>query len=193
MADNVFIALQNCAAGQMLVVPNHDVDCPPELALSEVQRIVISDLANNQAIYPVDWTVTGAGGWADVLDNTVASGKCHYFYGKGSLAQADPEETLRAANRKSYGESQYTLTFSIDSSEQQVYDQLQFFESSPANLRLWFETIGGYLFGSPTGIICNIKRTPMNLAEGENAKEIYQIILGWKSRMRPIRIASPLP
>lgn len=189
--ENEFIPLLNCDDGQFLPIPEGDIDCPPDNLLSEVQTIYISDLANNGAVYPATWTLTAS--WTAVIDNAGDSTKIKYLNGKGSVTQADPTERIRAGHRKSYGESQYTLTFTLDDSSQLTYEQLQYMEASSAMVRLWFKTVGGAMFGAPQGIICNVKRTPFVLNEGEEAYEQYQIILGWKSKTRPVRLAvSPI-
>jgi hypothetical protein len=191
MADNEFIIPCLCDDSAFITITDVDPDCPPIGDLSEVVYLLLSDTSQAVPPVPADWTLPAD--WAAVIDNAVNDGtKIKKLIGVGRVESGEPTTRLMPAHKTIYGETTYTLTFRLKSPDQTLYDFLQKLENCPSLPNFWFVTVGGYMFGAPEGIVSASMRPVFALAEGEDSYEEYDIIINWKSRTRPLRIASPV-
>lgn len=191
MADNEFIVPCVCDESPFIAIDDISLNCPADGIYSEIQYLLLADSTQSPAVVPTDWTL--ALDWAAVIDNATVDGtKIKQLVGIGNVASGEPTARLMPGRRTVYGETTYTLTFTLKSITATIYTFLQKLENCPSLPIFWFVTTGGYMFGAPTGIVASTKRFPFTLAEGEDSYEEYQIILEWKAQTRPLRIVSPV-
>jgi hypothetical protein len=190
MSDNLFRPICNCADVGTPEIEDISEQCPPDSIFSEVQRIFISDGIEHPE--PVDWT--NAANWTSILDNTNTDGtKIKWLRVIGNVAFTKGGEILNPGHVKTTLENTYVLDATITGVTALIYEFLATLENCPSLPYIWFETVGGYLFGMQAGIKLTEKTLPFELAEGEDAYERYHLIMSWKSKTRPLRIVSPVP
>jgi len=154
-----------------------DQDCTAfEITESEVCGVLIVQDGN----YPTDWTSVAA--WELVINNpgtTAADGK--YLVGRGGVPVADkttvelPKNIDRTITRK------YALNLNILNMSDQNYEFLRAAQCGDTSIRVWFETVGGFLYGGPTGISPSIVDADLPLNEGRDSYEQGTLLVGWEA------------
>jgi hypothetical protein len=191
MAENVFIPLCDCDQSAFIAIPDISESCPPDGVFSEVEYILLSDSTQSPIVAPTDWNLQAD--WDAVVDNAAPDGtKIKKLIGIGNVTASDPATRIMPAFVEIVGETTYTLTFTLKAITPEIYNFLQNLENCPALPRLWFITVGGYMFGTNDGIVLSKKLAPFVLNEGQDSYEEYQLILSWKAKTRPERIVSPI-
>jgi len=191
---NDFIPDLDCAS-PFIAIDAPDENCPDSGDLSEVKYILLADSATLtpaqvSTLLP-DWT--DSADWAAAIDNAAVDGsKIKQLLVIGNVTTAEPSTRQMPAHKVSYGEAVSTLTATVKTVPDNLYSFLNKMRVSSALPYLWFVTVGGKMFGSPTGIELDSKNIPFALAEGLDSYEEYQIIFTWKAKAAPLRIDSPI-
>jgi len=140
----------------------------------------------NDAPLPTDWTDTND--WTTVLDNSISGNiKGRYLVGEGELDAPDDEEVDYPKRRVRISNRLYTIEFTVKNLSDVQYAFLQQLQCGWTDFVFWHETVGGRLFGGPTGIIPYSVNVTFPYGGGRNDKELAIIELAFESDGDPPR------
>jgi hypothetical protein len=194
MANN-FVPDLGCATPWQLIV-DVDLNCPDDGSLSEIQYVLLADsvqypTAASLLVALPDWTM--AADWTAFIDNAEAVGvKAKQLVGVGNVATGAASTRQMPGLKQSKGEAVSTLSFNLKSLPDSIYTFLNKLRSSSALPYIWLVTVGGKMFGSPSGINLDSMEIPFALAEGADSYEEQVLTMTWKSKSAPLRIATPV-
>lgn len=154
-----------------------DQDCTAfDITESEVCGILIVQDGNA----PTDWT--SAADWEMVINNsgtTSADGK--YLVGRGGVPVPEkvtvelPKKVDRTITRT------YTLNMNVLNMSDLHYEFLRAAQCGDTSISVWFETVGGFLYGGPTGISPTLVDADLPLNEGRDSYEQGTLIISWEA------------
>lgn len=152
-------------------------DCTSfDITESEVCGILFVQDGN----YPADWT--SQADWEALINNpgsNAPDGK--YLVGRGGVPAPEKVTVELPKNIDKVVSRKYTLTFNVTNMSDANYEFLRAVQCGDTSISVWFETIGGYLFGGPTGISPYSFDADLPLDEGRDAYERGIITLVWEA------------
>lgn len=178
------ICAENCETALPAVAFS---DCAPEINLSEIGRVFIAR-ANaapfTNWLSPVEWAtrLAQSGGSDDAIRAlTVIADK------------PSPTNTPRqiSGGREIVSTQTHVLNVTIDESNQENHDFVRAMECG-GSFKVWYETLGGLLFGGNSGIQKATIRLAMVLNRGTEEIITYAGPITWKSKFTEERGISPI-
>lgn len=161
-------------------------DCNPEVNLSQIAKIY---MAQPDAAGFTDWTL--AGEWV----SRISSDSTDVDAIRAITVIADkpiPETTSKtiSGNRIVVTDKKHTINFDVDESNVTNHE---FARGGKCirQVKMWYETIGGLLFGGNSGIDATFT-IDMNLSRSEGDIILYQGNLKWSSTDLEERTTSPI-
>lgn len=152
--------------------------------------VVKEDPANpgQPIVKPTDWT--SLTDWEAQLDQS-ADDKIRYLPGIGDLPE--PEQVVRTVSkrRKKLGNKTFNVNFDIDELNDTNREYVRSLEKG-FTLFMWFETLGGGLYGGPDGIKTDVVKANLPLARGESSYAMGLIVLEWEHSCHPPRVSNPM-
>ncbi len=181
-------AVQDC---ETPVLPSVAFDeCSPDASRrAEINRVYVSYEDPANAGVPA----TGAIDWSD------ASGITTAFDGTNGIIltvigdKPDPEEDQRQVsnNRTIIGERTHTINATIDDMSDDNYEFVRSMQMGGKYI-IWYETIGGSVFGGDEGILANVNSATLPLERGDGNYEAGNVQFSWKKVCDPPREDSAL-
>lgn len=160
--------------------------------LSEICGIYIvgesSTTPGEPQVKPGDWTTLAA--WEAVLGQT-GTDKIRYLVGMGDLPE--PEQTVRTLSkkRKKLGNKIFTLNFDVDDINDTNREFIRAMECGKT-VFLWFETLGGALYGGENGIKADVVAANLPLDRGPDSYARGVLQFEWESTCHPLRVDNPM-
>ena len=189
---NEFIVCPNdCDTPLAIAVETIDPSCPPAPTQSEIDTLLL--MHPTIGVAPADWTVAGAGGWADVIDNSdLTDVKVKQFSVIGSVAEPERTEVEMPSQTTVSVIATYTATFQLRSLPDNIYLYLQKLQCSNIKPTIWYTSLGGYMYGSEGGIQTTSITVNFTKEAGAEAYDGANIIITWRAQTDPVRIDNPL-
>lgn len=154
-----------------------DQDCTAfDITESEVCGVLIVQDGN----YPTDWESAAA--WEMVINNagtTAADGK--YLVGRGGVPVPDKETVELPKKVDRTIRRTYTLNMNVLNMSDQHYEFLRAAQCGDTSVRVWFETVGGFLYGGASGIEPKMIDADMPLNEGRDSYQQGTLIISWEA------------
>jgi len=172
-----------------LVLPAIEVNqlCIPELRESEVCGIYFLPAG---ATGPADWTQ--AADWTAVIDNTdVLNANVKYLVVEGDVPEPEFSTQRVSRGRSVDGIKTYTLNATIKATTDLHYLFIKALQCGNADFKIWYETLGGRLFGGQNGIELTLVRASAPLDRGADGFERFEIVLQYRAYCEPERIENP--
>lgn len=163
---------------------DEDQECTSyDLEFSQVCGLIILP---NEAPLPSDWT--SLSDWEEVIDNMVTNNsKGRYIIGAGEVPPPEkfigeyPKKVRRVLDRK------YSVRMDIFNLSDNQYEFIRLLQCGPVKFRFWIETLGGHLFGGPSGIVPSWTDGELPLSPLRDGKEIGTALLNFFSDGDPDR------
>ena len=160
--------------------------CAPEVNLSEIARLYI---ATADSAGFTDWKSPTE--WAARLSNTLTTaGKIRRL----TVIADKPAPTAAtrdiSGGRTITSNKTHVVNFTIDETNSINHDWLRQLECG-GQFKIWYETIGGLLFGGNSGIIATVT-ADMVVARGTEEILVYNGTATWKNRFTEERAISPI-
>lgn len=174
---------ENCASADL---PNVLFNDCPEAVISEESEI--TDLFLSTETVPSDWTNTSA--WNAVLGQS-APNKIRRLTGIGDVPLPEAITRTISGGRIIKTSENYTINFDADDTTDANYAFMRRLQCG-GTFKMWYQTLGKYLYGGPIGIEVNVSNAGEVLARGESGFNIFQFILTWTADCGPERIVSPI-
>lgn len=190
--ENNFIVCPNdCDTPLAVAVENVDPSCPPAPTLAEIDTLLL--MHPTLGVPPTDWAVAGAGGWADVIDNSdLTDVKIKQLSVIGTIAAPERPEIIMPAQTKIQGVGTYSARFEVRSLSDGIYDYLQKLQCGGVKPNIWYTSLGGYMYGQNDGIETTSITVNFIKESGEEAYDYAEILIEWRSKTDPLRIDNPL-
>lgn len=160
--------------------------CNPIIVKSGINILMFAKVS---AAAFTDWTSPSE--WATRLSNSSTSDDAiRFILGTGSMPAGSKQEITYQVNKKMTIGKTRTLTFTIEEANDTIHNLVRIIECG-GEYRVWFGTVGGYMYGGNEGVIVG---TDANLVlnSGENDFEQRIIDLSWDNRYTPERCLSPI-
>ena len=181
----------SCATGNLGAIEELDPKCPLKIDRSEINYLLL--MHPTLGVAPTDWAVAGAGGWADVIDNTDATDvkvkRIPVIGDKPAETRADIQSTDGVILK---GEGTYTLNITIVDLPPLLYDYLRKVQCGKVIPIVWYEDRGGNMFGQNDGIQTNSVVVNFIKDRGDDAYNRAELIITFTADTDPDRIDSPL-
>ena len=164
-------------------------DCAPVFNLSEIKRIFIG-----KKIAAPFTDATQEAEWTTRLSQNSTSGDDYLrtLVVRGNKPAPAPVKKLLTNKRNITITKNHTLNFLIDESNQTNHDFLvELEESGIQEIRFWYETFGGKMFGGNEGIVAFIDLN-MVLNEGNEEIQTYAGALTWEKKTTEKMSDSPI-
>lgn len=194
MAKNIFsidCSTISCATGNLGAIEELDPKCPKKIDRSEINYLLL--MHPTLGVPPTDWTVAGAGGWADVIDNTDATDvKVKRLYCIGDKPAETRADIPSADGIVIKGEGTYTLNITLPDLPDNLYDYLRKVQCGKVVPTVWYEDRGGNMFGANDGIETNSIVVNFIKDRGDDAYNRAELIITFVADTDPDRIVSPL-
>lgn len=193
--ENIFsidCSTLDCGAGNLGAIENFDPNCAQKLIKSEIGHILL--MHPTLGVAPTDWTVEGAGGWADVLDNTDSSDvKVKRIPCIGDKPAEERPEITGTNGVTFDGKGTYTLNITLIDIPDQLYDYMRKVQCGKILPIIWYEDNDGNMYGQNDGIVTT-KFTPNFIHDrGQDSYVRIDITIQFIAQTDPDRITSPLP
>lgn len=181
-----------CLACDELAMPAFTFnDCLPERNESEICTIYLTydDPANPGTAVggPVLWT--DPSDWAAAISNTGVD-QVRALVGIGDLGEVEQESVIVSKRRRAFGTATHTINFTVDDTNDDNYEAIRDLACGYI-VRIWYETIGGKLYGGQNGVKVTITRADAPLDRGENTFERFELSFLWEGCL-PERIDTPI-
>ena len=182
---------EDCVVNPFTAVETIDKDCQPLPSQAEITDIILGH--PEDAVPPADWTVAGAGGWADVIDNASAGGiKLKRFLVSGSIGEPERTAIEMSAFRKVNGVATYTIEAIFKSIPPLTYDFLRALQCGVLKPKLWYIDAGGKMYGKNDGIETSDVSVVFPHELGKDSYSFATLRLSWEAQTDPDRIDSPI-
>ena len=187
--QSLTFCLDNCATGTVILP---ELNPAPECISGDVRfSQVCSVIIKPQAVAPpADWT--SPADWAPLIDNTDTTGAfAKRFILEGGLDE--PEVTTRDLPKRQTKtiSKLFTLTGDIVFLDDLWYEFHRYLECGDTQFDIWFETVGGWLFGGPNGLEVSSMDSTLILGSGRDDVELTRFVTTWEDNGSPDRTASP--
>ncbi|GGH24581.1 hypothetical protein FAZ19_16320 [Sphingobacterium alkalisoli] len=170
------------------VLPSFKFDnCAPEINNSQIHKVYF---AKGNA--PAFTDVSLATEWAARLgnDSTNEEHDIRVLTGIGSIPKATPSVVNISGRRKKTTSRAYALTFRVDETNQDNHDAMRNIQCGGI-YTIWYETIGGLLFGGNEGKQSSIDAGGSH-GEGDDDIINHEYLIEWNGLHDPERVVSPL-
>jgi hypothetical protein len=171
-----------------LLPPVNFDKCNPTVLLSEIRRIFIASVG--AAVF-TDWT--NATEWIARLSESTNS--IDAIRPLTVIADKPAAAAVTAAisnGRTIVIRKDHTVNYTIDDVTEENYEFLRTVIECGGQVKFWYETEGGYLYGGPNGISpANITGDDI-LNRGTDQFETIGGTLTWKNKFSPERVLSPI-
>lgn len=159
--------------------------CAPEYHWGEISKIYVGPA--DMAAFQID----NLANWTSRLSDTVAD-KIRTLIGIGEMPEPEVTEVATSGDRKAYSARQYTLSFTIDETNEINYEWMQM-TGCNTNYQFWFETSDGLLYSdSPSlgleGTVVFHQIIPRLRTELVTFVGTFK----WQSYFAPHRLVSPM-
>lgn len=163
-------------------------DCAPDINLSEIRRIF---LAKTIAEEFTDWDEPTE--WISRVseDDTVSDDTIRPFTVIADKPAGDQNIYEASDGRDIPISKTNTINFTIDDVSDDNYNFLREGIECGGQFLMWFETMGGKLFGGNTGIRASISADSI-LNRGREEVELIEGVITWRSKHSPERTDSPI-
>jgi hypothetical protein len=170
-------------------VLDEDQDCTSyDLEFSQVCGLIFLP---NAAPLPTDWT--SPSDWEEVIDNELTNNsKGRYIIGSGEVPVPEkfigeyPKKIRRVLDRR------YTVRMEVVNLSNNQYEFIRLLQCGDLKCRIWIETVGGLLFGGPSGIVPSLIDGDLPLSSDRNGKEFGTTFIQFFSDGDPDRAAVDL-
>jgi len=160
--------------------------CTPKISQSEIRRVFISLVGSEDF---TDWSSPGE--WLTRLSNNSTSiNAIRSFWVIGDKPTASLTKVRISNDRSKVVRREHTINATIDD----VSDANHAFVvaiRSGRMFRVWYETMGGYIFGGNGGIVCHVS-IDMILNRGLGEIATYQMTATWNNLATEDRAISPI-
>ena len=160
--------------------------CAPVINLSEIKRILIGK-ANIQPF--TDWT--SATEWIErISEDAVTQNAIRPLTVIGDKPAGTPVTKDISNGRKYTIGKDHTVNVTVDDVSDENYEFMRSSECG-GNYKMWFETMGGKLYGGNEGIDVFLD---LNDVLGAGKDEIEKLVgtATWRAKFHPERVASPI-
>lgn len=137
---------------------------------------------------PTDWT--SATDWAAVLSGTGDNVRKIEVIGDKPATEDQPVEL--PGFRSKIQARTHTLSVSVNDMNGDNYTFFNTLATCGGSVFCWFQTNGGYLYGTNGGFRCNVQSCTYLLERGEGSTARWDLVLQWQSLGQPERIESPI-
>lgn len=163
-------------------------DCAPDINLSEIRRIF---LAKTIADDFTDWSEPTE--WATrVSDTDIASDDTIRAFTVIADKPAGDLNIYEASDGRDITISKSnTINYTIDDVTPENYEFLRTGIECGGQFKMWFETMGGKLYGGNEGIRSSMTGDNI-LNRGREEVELIEGTITWKSKHSPERVESPI-
>lgn len=159
--------------------------CSPTFHWGEIAKVYVA---------PADLSLTGfdvtdLADWTALLGDT-GDDKIRTLIGMGEMAEPEITEVETSGDRKAYGYRQYTISFTIDETNDTNYSWMAM-TGCNTNYLFWFETADGVLYGGNDGIEGT---AVFHQVIPKSRKELvtFQGTFKWQNKFAPYRCDSPM-
>jgi len=192
MAINNFVTCPNdCSTALQLGALDDLQDCTTyEQKYSQIYSIVLQPDGENA---PFDWssapTVTTV---SAEIDNTTTDGtKSKWIVGEGGIAAPEKVVDEYPARKTRTSFRTYALTFNVKNLSDDQYAFLRQLQCGSTDFKLWYDTVGGHIFGGANGIDISGIDCDFIMGEGRDDKAYATITINWEADGDPDRGNSP--
>lgn len=192
MALNSFLTCPaDCDTALVLGATDTNQDCTSyKQRYSQLYSLVIQPDA---ASAPLDWTSAPAvTEVANEIDNSDTTGnKSKRLVGEGEVPVPEKvtDEYPGRKNRTSF--RTYTLTHTIKNLSDEQYDLLRQLQCGYTGFKIWYDTVGGWIYGGANGIDISSIDVDFPKGGGRDDKELAVITITWEADGDPARGNSP--
>lgn len=160
--------------------------CAPDAKSSEIEEIYV---ANADADTLADWTVVGT--WTALLDQsaTASGNEIRRWDVIGDKPAATAVVAALSKKRTKKIDATHVINFEIDDVSDENYAAATELQVG-ANVKIWYKTRGGHLYGGNDGIVAAIDINPV-LGRGDEIEKLVGT-LSWNSKTDPERVVSPI-
>jgi hypothetical protein len=167
-------------------LPNVDFsDCTDSVVDEESE---ITDIFLSTGAKPEDWTSTAS--WNAILGQS-GSNNIRRLTGIGDEPIPEPLSRAISGGRTISENYKHTINFWVDDLSDANYSFMQRLQCG-GSFRMWYQTIGGFLYGGPNGIQVNVSSAAEVLERGENSFATLQYVFKWTAGCNPDRIETPI-
>lgn len=160
--------------------------CNPVLKRSAIQKLYIGKANtapfSNWAV-PTEWTTR-------LSNSSTNDDAIRFLLGTGSLPAGTPQTVTYQVNKIRQVGNQRTLQFIVEEANPTIHEFLRQLECG-GEYRVWFETIGGNLYGGNEGVLVQIAPS-LILNSGAADIEQRQFDLSWDGQFTPEMVTSPI-
>lgn len=172
---------------------------PNQLCTSYKQRysqILGIVFVPNGATDPIDCTAadcdTAPVIVADSLDNSDVTGtKSKYVVGEGGIAVPDKIVDEYPARQARTSFRTFTITHTVKNLECDMYDFLRTLQCGDTSFKIYYTTVGGWIFGCPDGISITSVDVDFPHGEGREDKEFATLTITFEATGDPVRYKAP--
>lgn len=131
---------------------------------------------------PTDWTSKAA--WATAVTNSGSGIRKLTVIGD----QPEPTQSSRTVSkrRKKLNDSVFVMNADIDDMSNLNYEFIRSLQCGGTKC-IWYETIGGYIYGGPNGWTADVTKAAPKLDRGENNFAVGALQFEWKAKWSPPR------
>lgn len=187
MAYNDWCNCVTCDTQFVFAALPDDPECDEAIYESQICGVIVLPLT---ASLPTDWT--DAAEWGTLINNSDTSNiAAKYLTVKGGVPV--PEKTIVEVAKGVKKVTTKTYTFNGDAYNLDgvTREFLRSLECNPDNYRVWFETLHGNLFGGANGIRPNFTDADLPLDPADDAVELGNVQIEWRSICSPDRAYVP--
>lgn len=160
--------------------------CEPNVSASEIRRVFISLVGSEDF---TDWSEPGE--WLTRLSDTSTDiNAIRTFWVIGDKPSATVKKVRISNERSKIMKRDHVINATIDD----VSDANHAFVvaiKSGRMFRVWYETMGGYIFGGNSGIVSHVA-IDMVLNRGLGEIAVYQLVASWSTLSTEDRAISPI-
>jgi hypothetical protein len=162
--------------------------CAPTVLLSEIRRIFVAPLAADDF---ADWT--SAAEWIErVSENNSSVNAIRPLTVIADKPAASPVRAAISNGRDIPIRKDHTVNWTIDDVTPENYEWVLAVAECGVQVKIWFETEGGFMYGGNSGIgPCSITGDDI-LNRGLDQYETLAGTLTWKAKNSPERVVSPI-
>lgn len=162
---------------------------------SQIMGIVLQPIAGN---VPFDCSAADCEAGTppmvvtDEVDNTDLTGtKSKYIAGEGGIAVPDKvtDEYPGRQTRNSF--RTFTLVLNVYNLECEMYELLRALQCGNTAFKLWYYSLGGWLYGCDDGISISSIDVDFPHSEGRDDKELATITITWDADGDAARVPAP--
>lgn len=160
--------------------------CDPNVSASEIRRVFISLVGSEDF---TDWSEPRE--WLTRLSDTSTDiNAIRTFWVIGDKPSATVKKVRISNERSKIMKRDHVINATIDDVSDANHAFVVAIKSGKM-FRLWYETMGGYIFGGNSGIVCHVA-IDMVLNRGLGEIAVYQLVASWSTLSTEDRVISPI-